>query len=555
MLQRAGWRRVASMVAGLVLSLLAGCGGMADSEDQTEDPVDPPNVVGQVSFDFVPTVVTATSVSLDHGAVQRLAARFVVVEAVSANNQELLASTVTNENGNYSLVLPKNTSVRLRAKAKMESVSGNKLEVVVVDNTNANAQWAVLSEPFDTGDGNAVTQNLNAGSGWTGNAYNDSARAAGPFAILDTIYRAVEKVAAADSDADFPALTVYWSPQNVSGSGDDPIVGQIGTSHFIPADRNNGPRLYLLGKQDNDTDEYDRHVIAHEFGHYLQSAFSRDDSIGGQHGAGDMLDLRVAFSEGWGNGWAGIALNNPVYTDTLDAAQANGSQFDVSVGAESNPGWFSEDSIQKLFWDMSRKSSIGFAAIWTTLKTGLTQSSALSSIHSFAFAMNQQIPAAGDDLITILAGQDVALPTDPYGSGETNLGSPPIGDLSPLYLDHGGAGTTLSGVCVNNSNDPQVDNLRFGNRSGEFRFIKVTLAAGAHSFIVTTSSTYNSKTTPIFALYGKDGEVAESANDRNNNQTLNYTAAAGDYVLALTDRKLSAENSDDARACFNVEIR
>ena len=72
----------------------------------------------------------------------------------------------------------------------------------------------------------------------------------------------------------------------------------------------------MLGKENVDTDEYDASVIAHEWGHYYQSAFSRDDSPGGAHSGGDRLDRRVAFSEGWGNAWSGIALARSNYTDS-----------------------------------------------------------------------------------------------------------------------------------------------------------------------------------------------------------------------------------------------
>ena len=136
-------------------------------------------------------------------------------------------------------------------------------------------------------------------------------------------------------------------------------------------------------------------MIAHEYGHYLQDAFSRDDSPGGKHGGfNDRLDMRVAFSEGWGNGWAAIALGNKVYADTAVAGAFQGFSMDVSQGETTNPGWFKEASIQRVFWDMNANPAIGFNRVWDTLRTGLNSTPALTSIHSFAHALAVNNPSA-----------------------------------------------------------------------------------------------------------------------------------------------------------------
>ena len=66
-----------------------------------------------------------------------------------------------------------------------------------------------------------------------------------------------------------------------------------------------------------DTDEFDQHVIAHEFGHYIENSFSRADNIGGAHGRGDKLDIRVAFGEGFGYAFSAIVLGDPVARDSF----------------------------------------------------------------------------------------------------------------------------------------------------------------------------------------------------------------------------------------------
>jgi len=105
--------------------------------------------------------------------------------------------------------------------------------------------------------------------------------------------------------------------------------GLIGTTHF-DGDGN----LYILGDADSDTDEYDDHVIIHEWGHYFEQSFSRADSIGGPHGSGDRLDIRVAFGEGWGNAFSAIATDNPIYL--------------ILKGFKANSNWFFQMEIRRV---------------------------------------------------------------------------------------------------------------------------------------------------------------------------------------------------------------
>ena len=75
------------------------------------------------------------------------------------------------------------------------------------------------------------------------------------------------------------------------------------------------PLLYqwhnLYSRERNeDSDEYDRHIIIHEWGHYFEDKLSRADSIGGPHGLSDRLDFRVAFGEGWGNAISAIITDD-----------------------------------------------------------------------------------------------------------------------------------------------------------------------------------------------------------------------------------------------------
>jgi hypothetical protein len=509
------------------------------------------NVTGKITFDYVPISINSAAVPrLDFSAASRRPARGVLVQVLDSNSLVVLSSGSTNASGDYTIQVPEGRSVFVRANAVLWTDMVNSPNVVEVrDNTQGNAQWAIDGVVFSTA-GALVTQNLNAGSGWSGSAYTGP-RGAAPFAILDTIYTGVQKVRSVESNASFPKLTVFWSPNNTSAAGGNLALGQIGTSFFQTSISGGAIQrsLYILGKADNDTDEFDAHVIAHEFGHYLQHAFSRDDSFGGRHSGRDLLDMRVAFSEGWGNGWAAIALNNKVYADTLVAGESSGASVDVSVGAASNPGWFRENSIQRLFWDMNASPAIGFTPVWASMRSGLNNAPALTGIHAFAFALVQRNPSMSGALSAVLANQGVKLPTDEYAGGETNFGNPVISAVNPLYLSYSGVGSTLSNVCLSDAADPEGD----GNKAGQYRYIRMTLPAGTRTFTVTRSDGGNTATDPDLYLFDRLGLLAYGEATVANKEAGTLTVSAGDYVLAITDYNFKT-NSVFSSPCFNVIV-
>ena len=108
----------------------------------------------------------------------------------------------------------------------------------------------------------------------------------------------------------------------------------------------------MLGDENVDTDEYDRHVLAHEFQHFLEYSISRSESPGGPHSPNDRLDLRVAFSEGFANAFSAMALNDPLYSDSLGSQQSRRFSFSMESNVTSPAGWYNEASIQSVTWDL-----------------------------------------------------------------------------------------------------------------------------------------------------------------------------------------------------------
>jgi hypothetical protein len=133
------------------------------------------------------------------------------------------------------------------------------------------AIYSYTTPTFNTGVNSTDTE-VRIPSGWDASGQIIGERSAAPFAILDAVKRGVLLVTSVLVDADFPRLTIDWSPTN------------DGESTFFHPDANDSlRRIVLAGEADVNTQEYDPAVILHEFGHYIDHTFGRSDSIGGGH--------------------------------------------------------------------------------------------------------------------------------------------------------------------------------------------------------------------------------------------------------------------------------
>ena len=480
------------------------------------------SIKGTVTYDLVPA--KSDHRGLDYNNITKEKAKLVVVEAIDANNN-ILKTTRTDENGTYTLSdLPASTNVKIRVLAKMYKTGTPGWDVKVVDNTNSDAMYVMDGTLASTGTTNS-TRDLNAPSGWTGNDYTQT-RVAAPFAMLDTIESAMEKVKNAEEQAVFPPLVVNWSPDNVP-SGGNPANGQIGTSHYQDG------TLSILGDKDTDTDEYDNHVIAHEWGHYYEDKFSRSNSIGGSHTTGDILDIRVAFSEGWGNAFSAIALDDPIYFDTSGSKQSTGWSMDMESTSTTNSGWYSEESIQHIIYDLydshddgSDTLSLGFTPIHQVMTHAEKNAPAFTSIFTFIKAMKDANSADANEIKNIVSSENIAEITDIWGAGRTNKASEvPYKELT--------VGTTVSNVQFDYSNGDNRNNL------GNHYYYKFNVAT-AGDYTIKIHQNNGTDSDPDFYLYSTPpsnsslpaiGETTAQGDETDSNVHLN----AGDYLLDVRD--------------------
>ena len=441
-------------------------------------------VRGRIQFERPPFSSVAGQ-GLNFSSLVISPARQVVVEIIDATSLQRISATATDANGGYWLEVTQDVEMFVRARAEMiSSGSAPTWTFRVLNNTNNGALYVLDGESFVGGSASS-TRDLLAQTGWNGTSYGAN-RPAAPFAILDTVYRTKELILGALPTTSFPILYFYWSPNNrATVASFCTTSGNIGTTFYTggaPA-LNSGnctpqvalfPGIYVLGDYAGgagDTDEFDQHVIAHEFGHYVEAEFSRSDSIGGEHTTGNRLDLRVAFSEGWGNAYSGMALNDPIYRDSHSGVSADFA-FDMESDSSTAEGWYSEASVQEILWDLFDSTndgtdtiSLGFPPIYSAMTGPQRTTDAMTSIYTFASGLRTIADSTQIASINaLLTGESISSTADAFGSGEQNSGGNPM--ALPIYanIDR----NQPLNLCGNGDTDGS-------NKLGARRFLRLTL--------------------------------------------------------------------------------
>lgn len=466
MIPQLTWRTTARIsVCALWLSLSAcGGGGSSSNADSGTPAPTTSKLSGKVTYDSVP----ATLNGLDYRATKELPVRGAIVQAYDLSGT-VLASTSTDDQGSYQLVLTPGIKVQVRVQARL--LQDGIWDVAVRDNTAPayavkpdSAPIYALTSSTQNINGQDQLLNLHAASGWLDEKYAN-ARSAAPFSILDQAYAAMQKIRQEVPTLQFPPLNIYWSVKNRPGDNDDKSNGEIQTSHFSPDDE----ALYILGKADVDTDEFDTAIIVHEWGHYFENKLSRSDSIGDSHAQGDFLDMRLAWGEGWGNGLAGLVRNNPIYIDTSGPSQkSTGPEFDVSdiPEEESDRSWYSETSMQYFIYQLG-KASGGWSALLKTMLNEQRITPAYTSIFSFASGLKNHLPLASwpsiDALLTNINTPKLA-EIDPWGQSVSYV-VPTRSGKQAIYTN---LSQNPTEICLSNSySEPEI-----GNKLDQGRFLR-----------------------------------------------------------------------------------
>lgn len=569
------------------LTVSDGAASATDTVNVTvEEPADAVRVFGTVDYEFVPPNDVCRG--LDFGSTIVRPIRGATVQLIDVATLGVLSQTQSSNTGEYSFAgIDTNLTVRLRVRAELKKTTGtSRWDVDVRDNfvevadrgtpppLSQRPLYVIESGDFDTGTTD-VNRNLTATTGWTGTSYGEP-RAAAPFAILDAIYSAMRFVLATDPSAVFPPLDAFWSVNNTLTSPTDIDAGELGASFY-----NGGiDSLFLLGDADVDTEEFDDHVIVHEWGHYFEDKFSRSDSFGGPHSIGDRLDLRLAFGEGWATALSGMALDNPLYCDTGVAGTSGGFGIGAESGSYNARGWYDEISVLRFIYDMwddaddgggADTVSVGFGPIYEVMTGRQKTTEAFTTIFSFATEL-RAILNSGDQagLDAQLAREDVpSTGLDIWGSNVTSIdpsvdafaaGKP---DVFPIYTDIVADGSVLN-ICFNS----QFDDGRDGNKLSEDRYLRISVPVTDQYDVEIATTTPTPVTDDpddrdqsdpdIYIFRGAQFITAGTGPDDNIETFTTPTLQAGQtYIAAIEEWRFDDEEAAASypdRICMNVSF-
>ena len=322
--------------------------------------------------------------------------------------------------------------------------------------------------------------------------------------------------------------------------------GQIGTSYYSEGE------LYILGHENNDTDEYDGHIVIHEWAHYFEDKLSRSDSIGGSHSGGQRLDMRVAFGEGFGNAFSGIVTDDPFYRDTSGFRQSSGFNFSVDSNFTVNPGWYNESSVESILYDLYDSGdetgldtvSMGFAPLYEVLVGAQKNTPAFTSIFSFIEALRNENPDEVEAIDVLVSDQQInSSEIDLYGSNETNDGS--TSSVLPVYKTVPVDDPIGVNVCT-------VRNNGTYNKLGATEFLKFTLDRSRRFDFKMERTSSPSATDPDFYVYKNGQQVIRAESFGADIESTSASLSSGDYVMYVTDYE--HQNGAQGPSCFDITI-
>ena len=507
---------------------------------------------GAVTFESVGVDTEADAFVLDLSDLTPLPARGVVVEAVSATGA-VLATTTTDTSGAYALDVDANTDVQIQVKAQLLQTTGATWNIPVLDNTSGNALYVLTGSLANSGTADS-TRDLFAPSGSDGVSAYTSTRAAAPFAILDGIFDGLQLVESVDPDVVFPDAQIFWSINNRPTDG-EVADGEIGSSSFTTI--GGVPTILILGDTGTDTDEYDEHVITHEFGHYFENSLSRADSIGGSHSLDSLLDARVSFSEGWGNALSAMITGDSIYVDAGFGSN-NGFAFNVELNGIGNfldaDGWYGESSVQSIIFDVFDSNSdgpdtisAGFAPIYNAFLNPIYRDSdAATTIFSFAEALAAEATVPAASLQALLDFQDIN-GTGAFGVGETNDGG--IMTALPVFptLTVGDAPIT---IC-------SVDDAELFNRIGNRTLISLNVPTAGTFTIRMERVSGDLGRDPDFFIFNEGAFITNGISPATDVEVQTRTLPAGQLIVDAHDfNNLDLNDASvPGDACYDFSVQ
>lgn len=568
----------ATLTFSLVVTDDDGAPSAASTVNVTVNPPAAGNVTGRITFVRIPFGANQFA-GLNYANPQNRPARGVTVRALPAAGGAALATAVTDSDGDYAMNVTAGANVTIEVVAEMVKTgslpnwnfSVRDLPATMTTTPNPlpaiptysdGVQFAATGVPHDI----LIPSGFNAQGTVTGT------RASAPFAILDTFYQAFQLVLSAEPTINFPDLVADWGVSNLPEDGT--FFSSAPLQHMV-----------LTADVSADTDEFDQHVIAHEFGHYIEYNFSRADNIGGTHGIGDKLDPRVAFGEGFGYAFGAIVLNDPVTRDSFVDNTPNhdyncpNNQCSSTFNVQTNPPttstgdnfgcWCSESSVWAILWDVFDNDSteafdtvtLGFTPIWNVLKGPQKTTPAFTTIFSFIKALKDQNGSSASAINALVSPQNINGATiDEYGSTEPNIPTPFLtSEVLPIYQQANIGGPQVTLRSTNRSGPDAIGDS--GNKLSNHRYIRftgngnpVTVTATSTSPLATRDVDFlvyrtTSTATPTFTLVGS-GTHPPAATDSATFGTANQA----EYLIDVYDCANGCDPVEETPGTFDLTV-
>lgn len=219
-----------------------------------------------------------------------------------------------------------------------------------------------------------------------------------------------------------PNLNVYWQSGNPYGT------------YYCYGGCPRGDGIYVYSSYD--TDEFDDDVLWHEFGHFVAHQYSKDDSPGGNHFLDDNTqDLRLSWSEGWGNFFP-TAVKFWLDTTTPELLSADPatplSQYvdtetgaillTVNIGAPE-PDTCTADNCMyatneisnaNVLWNTMNTPVLGMDKIWNVFESSLPLTTHEVNIEDFWDGWLASYPTDSSALHTVFNGRLIDYSADSY---------------------------------------------------------------------------------------------------------------------------------------------
>ncbi len=266
---------------------------------------------------------------------------------------EIVQCGETDESGEFSFQVPRlNRAHTLRVYSRSNN-NFNKASVFIAPETN---------ELYSL-DYNFVATENSSNIEITAEAKNTVL--GGAFFILDNIHTTYDRLQPLIVNSfgsvrlnDIPKADIYWA------AGFNPSI-YVGASSGLSYFSRTANKIFILGGENGDinfadTDHFDPSIITHEYFHFLESNISGTDSPGGAHNGNQLIDPRLAWSEGAAQFFQGVINEQSSVIDTRGNIDGNTGIL-LSFGLESGTndlttfsgeGDFREFAVARFLWDI-----------------------------------------------------------------------------------------------------------------------------------------------------------------------------------------------------------